>query len=143
MKVKLYKVTIMAERTFDTHGGSVKVKLFEGKVGWRIPNDTSHLFAWGLRGWKFERLSLSEQEQIKLNQEYLEWSASAGCGRCKLFGNACSGLQPKPFNYSIEGQQIVVNGFEANFQPSAVEGKSYDEIKKEIKNGANCKPIEW
>lgn len=133
----------MGERVFDTRNGSIKVKLFEGKVGWRIPDNAPNLFAWGLSGWKFDRLHLTEQEQIKLNQEYLEWSVNTGCGACKLFGGTCSGLQPKPFNHFAEGQSVVVNSFEANFQPSAVEGKSYDEIKKVIKNGANCKPKEW
>ncbi|MEK9208972.1 MAG: hypothetical protein AAB910_02750 [Patescibacteria group bacterium] len=127
---------------FDTRSGPVKVKLFEGKVGWNIPNDTPHLFAWGLSGRKFDKLHLTELERIKLDQEYFEWTASVGCGGCKLLGNTCSGLQPKPFNHFAEGQSVVVNSFEADFHQSVVEDKTFNEIKNLIKKGANCKPKE-
>lgn len=133
----------MAERIFDTLNGSVRVKLFEGKVGWNIPNNAPNLFAWGLSGWKFDRLHLTETEQIRLNQEYLEWSASVGCGGCKLLGNTCSGLQQKPFDHFADGKPIIVNSFEANFSDGSVKDKSYDEIRRVIKRDANCKPKSW
>jgi hypothetical protein len=130
----------MTERLFSVRKGGVKVRPFEGGVGWNMVGGTPHLFAWGLRGRKIDKLDLTESELIDLNQNYHKWSASVGCGKCELFNKICSGLQPKPFRHVVSGRLRKIIGYEANFDQNATKDVGQKEITKLLNNKANCKP---
>ena len=133
-------------KLFDTPNGQVKVSLFEGKVGWEVSRNSSpllskaNIFAYGLKGIKYNKLNLTESEGIELNQNYFEWLASDGCGNCKLLEKGCSGLKPVPFEHIIDGNKINVNGFEADFNPQTFKDSSFNGLKRKLKKDANCKP---
>ena len=109
-------------------------------MGWTIPKEMPHLFAWGLDNRKMK--GLTELEQIELNDKYHRWTVDVGCANCKLHGEMCSGLKAKSMVYSVEGERVIVNNYEADFDENALWGTSYTEFKKIIKEGAVCKPKE-
>jgi hypothetical protein len=130
-------------REFETPHGKVRVKLFEGRVGWSMNSDSPELFAWGLSGRKYDRMHLTELEQIKLNQQYFEWISAEGCNKCWLNGLICAGLQPIPFEHYTEGLSVTVKNYQTHFIRDAIKVMPKEKVKDILKHEAACKPKHW